>query len=233
MCTPRASASTSSGCAYSRSIRSRTRRSSARSRRRCCRRRVCWSPRDRATSHRQSGAGRRRRHQTQRPRRARHPWLSTLQAVEPLQPDDPAQVGRYRLLGRLGRGRHGPGVPGGWRPGGRPVAVKVIRAELAEDPGFRARFGREVAAAARGQRACSPRRWSTPTRTAGCPGWPPRTWPGRRCARRSRARAAAAAPACWRWPPGWPRRWPPSTPPGSCTATSSPPTCCWPRTARG
>src|SRR5690348_10021764 len=35
MCTPRASASTSSGWAYSRSIRSRTRRSSARSRR-CC-----------------------------------------------------------------------------------------------------------------------------------------------------------------------------------------------------
>src|SRR3982075_3911025 len=35
MCAPRASASTSSGCAYSRSIRSRTRRSSARSRR-CC-----------------------------------------------------------------------------------------------------------------------------------------------------------------------------------------------------
>src|SRR5687767_2428985 len=35
MCTPRASASTSNGCAYSRSIRSRTRRSRARSRR-CC-----------------------------------------------------------------------------------------------------------------------------------------------------------------------------------------------------
>ena len=35
MCAPRASASTSSGCAYSRSIRSRTRRSRARSRR-CC-----------------------------------------------------------------------------------------------------------------------------------------------------------------------------------------------------
>src|SRR6478736_3606767 len=34
MCTPRASASTSSGWAYSRSIRSRTRRNSARSRRR-------------------------------------------------------------------------------------------------------------------------------------------------------------------------------------------------------
>src|SRR5258705_6375916 len=35
MFTPRASASTSSGCAYSRSILSRTRRSSLRSRRRC------------------------------------------------------------------------------------------------------------------------------------------------------------------------------------------------------
>src|SRR6266571_1498386 len=35
MCAPRASASTSSGCSYSRSIRSRTRRSRARSRR-CC-----------------------------------------------------------------------------------------------------------------------------------------------------------------------------------------------------
>src|SRR6187551_3026896 len=36
MCTPRASASTSSGWAYSRSIRSRTWRSSRRSRSRCC-----------------------------------------------------------------------------------------------------------------------------------------------------------------------------------------------------
>src|ERR1700733_2202820 len=32
-------------------------------------------------------------------------------------------------------------------PGGRQVAVKVIRAELADDAGFRARFAREVAAA--------------------------------------------------------------------------------------
>jgi len=37
----------------------------------------------------------------------------------------------------------------GVSPGGRPVAVKAIRAELAADPEFRARFGREVAAARR------------------------------------------------------------------------------------
>src|SRR5579863_10736820 len=35
----------------------------------------------------------------------------------------------------------------GVSPGGRPVAVKVIRSELAADSEFRARFGREVAAA--------------------------------------------------------------------------------------
>src|SRR6516162_2140315 len=37
----------------------------------------------------------------------------------------------------------------GVSPGGRPVAVKAIRAELAADPEFRTRFGREVAAARR------------------------------------------------------------------------------------
>jgi serine/threonine protein kinase len=37
----------------------------------------------------------------------------------------------------------------GLSPGGRPVAVKVIRAELAADQEFRVRFGREVAAARR------------------------------------------------------------------------------------
>ena len=37
----------------------------------------------------------------------------------------------------------------GVSPGGRPVAVKAIRAELAVNPEFRARFGREVAAARR------------------------------------------------------------------------------------
>ncbi|HEV2372786.1 MAG TPA: serine/threonine-protein kinase, partial [Streptosporangiaceae bacterium] len=65
-----------------------------------------------------------------------------------LQAGDPQQVGGYRLLGRLGSGGMGV-VFLGQSPGGRLVAVKVIRAELADDPKFRARFAREVAAARR------------------------------------------------------------------------------------
>ena len=63
-----------------------------------------------------------------------------------LQPDDPHEIGPYRLLGQLGRGGMGQ-VFLGMSAGGRPIAVKVIRPELAEDPEFRARFRREVAAA--------------------------------------------------------------------------------------
>ncbi|WP_207958074.1 serine/threonine-protein kinase, partial [Streptomyces sp. YIM 98790] len=61
---------------------------------------------------------------------------------------DPRQVGRYRLLARLGAGGMGR-VYLGRSPGGRAVAVKVIRPELGEDPVFRTRFAREVAAARR------------------------------------------------------------------------------------
>jgi serine/threonine protein kinase len=63
-----------------------------------------------------------------------------------LQPDDPSEIGPYRLLGQLGSGGMGQ-VFLGMSPGGRPIAVKVIRTELAEDPQFRAQFQREVAAA--------------------------------------------------------------------------------------
>lgn len=57
-------------------------------------------------------------------------------------------IGPYRLVGRLGQGGMGQ-VFLAMSPGGRPVAVKAIRAELAADPQFRTRFGREVAAARR------------------------------------------------------------------------------------
>ena len=68
--------------------------------------------------------------------------------VEGLQPGDPQTIGPYRLVGRLGSGGMGR-VYLGVSAGGRPVAVKVVRAELAEDPDFRTRFGREIAAARR------------------------------------------------------------------------------------
>ena len=66
--------------------------------------------------------------------------------VQELLPQDPRQVGRYPLLGRLGGGGMGL-VFLGQSPGGRLVAVKLIRTELAADPDFRARFAREVDAA--------------------------------------------------------------------------------------
>jgi Protein kinase domain len=66
--------------------------------------------------------------------------------LEQLQSGDPERVGQYLLLGRLGAGGMGL-VFLGRSPGGRLVSVKVIRAEMAADPEFRARFVREVAAA--------------------------------------------------------------------------------------
>jgi hypothetical protein len=63
-----------------------------------------------------------------------------------LAPGDPELIGPYRLRGRLGAGGMGR-VYLGLSPGGRAVAVKVIRAELAQDPEFRARFRREVSVA--------------------------------------------------------------------------------------
>ncbi|MFD8288769.1 protein kinase [Streptomyces lavendulae] len=68
--------------------------------------------------------------------------------MDGLQPGDPRQVGRYRISGRLGAGGMGQ-VFLGHSPSGRLVAVKVVRPELAQDPGFRRRFAREVAAARR------------------------------------------------------------------------------------
>ncbi|MFE1444074.1 protein kinase [Streptomyces sp. NPDC058739] len=67
---------------------------------------------------------------------------------EALEAGDPRRVGRYRIVARLGVGGMGR-VYLGHSPGGRLLAVKVVRPELAEDGEFRRRFAREVAAARR------------------------------------------------------------------------------------
>ena len=66
--------------------------------------------------------------------------------IAPLWPDDPQAIGPYRLYGELGCGGMGR-VFLGLSADGQPVAVKVIRAELAADREFRTRFRQEVAAA--------------------------------------------------------------------------------------
>ncbi|WP_225796899.1 serine/threonine-protein kinase [Streptomyces aculeolatus] len=69
---------------------------------------------------------------------------------KPLEPSDPAVVGGYRLAAVLGTGGMGK-VYLSYTPGGRPIAIKVIRPEFSEDPEFRRRFQREVQAAQRVQ----------------------------------------------------------------------------------
>ncbi|MEU3956194.1 serine/threonine-protein kinase, partial [Streptomyces achromogenes] len=73
-----------------------------------------------------------------------------------LKPSDPSHLGGHRLLARLGAGGMGVVYLGRARSG-ELVAVKVILPEYADQPEFRARFRREVAAA---RRVDSP--WAVP-----------------------------------------------------------------------
>ncbi|MEV6107827.1 serine/threonine-protein kinase [Streptomyces sp. NPDC051940] len=71
-----------------------------------------------------------------------------MDVLEPLRPSDPRTIGGYRLLRRLGSGGMGQ-VYLGRTPGGRAVAVKLVKAEVAEEAEFRHRFRLEVEAARR------------------------------------------------------------------------------------
>jgi len=77
-------------------------------------------------------------------------------ARTPLRPDDPTRIGHYRLTARLGSGGMGV-VYLGVTWDGNPVAVKVLRPDLAGDQEFRLRFGREVAALVRVKGECTVR----------------------------------------------------------------------------
>ncbi|MFE2493389.1 serine/threonine-protein kinase [Streptomyces scopuliridis] len=69
---------------------------------------------------------------------------------QPLAGDDPTTIAGYRLAAKLGAGGMGK-VYLSYTPGGRPVAIKVIRPEFGEDPEFRRRFAQEVQSAQRVQ----------------------------------------------------------------------------------
>ncbi|MFC9294970.1 serine/threonine-protein kinase [Streptomyces sp. NPDC057011] len=74
----------------------------------------------------------------------------TQQVFQPLAADDPTTIAGYRLAAKLGAGGMGK-VYLSYTPGGRPVAIKVIRPEFGEDAEFRRRFAQEVQSAQRVQ----------------------------------------------------------------------------------
>ncbi|MFE9533185.1 serine/threonine protein kinase [Streptomyces sp. NPDC006691] len=76
--------------------------------------------------------------------------------IKPLAAGDPARIGPYLLLGRLGAGGMGR-VFLARSDSGRTVAVKVVHEEHVSDEQFRARFRREIEAARKvGERYTAP-----------------------------------------------------------------------------
>ena len=108
---------------------------------------------------------------------------------------------------------------------GRPVAIKVIAADRARDPGLRTRFSLEARLA-----AAIDHPNLVPVHAAGEEDgrlyWSCATWPGPTSTARSSATGTSPPAARRRSSPRSPPAWTPRTPRGSCTATSSPPTSC-------
>ncbi len=73
---------------------------------------------------------------------------------DPLLPEDPAELGGYRLAGRLGEGSQGV-VYLGRDAADTRVAIKLLHARMAADPGARDRFMRELSAAKKVARFCT------------------------------------------------------------------------------
>lgn len=90
--------------------------------------------------------------------------------------EHPEYAGQYLLESTLGTGGMGV-VHLAASASGLRLAVKVVHAQHAKDPEFRARFRQEVSAARRVS-GLSPRPSSMPTRRPSGPGWPPSTSPG-------------------------------------------------------
>ncbi|MFJ2273644.1 protein kinase [Streptomyces sp. NPDC087866] len=62
----------------------------------------------------------------------------------PLRDDSPRTIGPYAIRARLGAGGMGEVFLGDRGHGTAPAAVKTVRRDVAQDPGFRGRFRREI-----------------------------------------------------------------------------------------
>lgn len=76
--------------------------------------------------------------------------------VSPLRAGDPKELAGYRLEGLLGEGGQGA-VYRAHGTDGKPVAIKILYARVAEDATARARFAREISAARRVAPFCTAR----------------------------------------------------------------------------
>lgn len=93
---------------------------------------------------------------------------------------------------------------------GRMVAVKVVRAELAEDPDFQRRFAREVEAARRVTGFFTAA--VVDADPTGSPAWLATAYVrGCRSTRRCAPTAPGPGARSSSWVPGWPRHWRPFT----------------------